>query len=171
VPLHPLLERALKPVWERRGRPSTGLILQTCHGKPAYGAAYEGWFKITLRHAGLLVPGKGIRTDQQRDRDKEPKFTIHEMRHFAVSQWIAGGVPLLEVARMAGHADATVTQNVYGHLFEEYSKAHEGVDFASNAIMPTLVETSYGTPTCQGRAKGVAQLKKPLPLIELRRDD
>jgi len=77
VPLHPLLERALKPVWERRGRPRTGLILQTCHGKPAYGVAYEGWFKMTMRHAGLLVAGNGKRTDQQRDRDKEPKFTIH----------------------------------------------------------------------------------------------
>lgn len=171
VPLHPLLERALQPVWESRGRPREGLILQTRHGKPAYGCAYEGWFKKTMCYAGLLVPGNGIRTDQQRDRDKEPKFTIHEMRHFAISQWIAAGVPILEVSKMAGHADVTTTLQIYGHLFEDYSKAHEAVEFTANTIMPTLIETSYGTPTCQGRARGVAQLKKPLPLIELQRDD
>ena len=77
VPLNLLLERALRPIWERRGRPHEGLVLQTCHGKSAYpGVAYEGWFKMTMRHAGLLVPGNGKRTEQQRDRDKEPKFTI-----------------------------------------------------------------------------------------------
>jgi integrase-like protein len=151
--------------------PVSASSCKPAHGKAVYGGAYEGWFKMTLRHAGLLVPGNGVRTDQQRDRDKEPKFTIHEMRHFAVSQWIAAGVPLLEVRRMAGHADITITLGVYRHLFEEYSKAHEGVEFTSAAIMPALLETSYGTPTCQGRAKGVAQLRKPLPVIELQRDD
>jgi integrase len=172
VPLHPLLRRALEPVWERQGRPRTGLVLQTTHGKSAYGSAYEGWFKITMRWAGLLVPGNGKRTDQHRDRDKEPKFTIHEMRHFAISQWIAAGVPILEVSRMAGHADVNITLHTYGSLFEEYSKAQEGIDFAATAIMPPLVDTTYySTPTRQGRAKGMAQLKKPNEVIDLQGHD
>jgi hypothetical protein len=85
--------------------------------------------------------------------------------------WIAADVPILEVSRMAGHADINTTLQIYGHLFEEHSKAKEGVGFAANAIMPTLQETTYlTTPTCQGRAKGVAQLEKPKPVIELQRD-
>ena len=51
---------------------------------------------------------------------------------------------------MAGHADVTTTLQIYGHLFDEYTKAHEAVEFGANAIMPTLIETSYGTPSAKG---------------------
>ena len=169
VPMHPMIRRSLECVRERQGKPRTGLVLQTYHGKPMYGSAYENWFKMTMRFAGLLLPGNGTRTDQQRDRDKEPKFTIHEMGHFAISMWIAAGVPILEVSRMAGHSTVTTTMAIYGHLYEEHSKALDGVTFAANAISsPSLTETSYYTaPTFQGRAKGIAQLEKPKKVIDL----
>ena len=118
---------------------------------------------------GCLYPAMESGQTSSADRNKEPKFTIHDMRHFAISQWIAGGVPILEVSRMAGHADINITLQTYGHLFEEYSRAQEGIDFAATAIMPPmLAETAYySAPTFQGRAKGVAQLEKPKAVIDL----
>lgn len=46
------------------------------------------------------------------------RFRFHDLRHFAVSQLIAQGANILEVARVAGHADPSITLRVYGHLME-----------------------------------------------------
>jgi len=43
----------------------------------------------------------------------------HELRHTAVSHAIASGATVKEVQAIAGHSDASVTLNVYGHLFED----------------------------------------------------
>jgi integrase len=43
-------------------------------------------------------------------------FRFHDLRHYAVSQLIAQGASILQVARVAGHADPSVTLRVYGHL-------------------------------------------------------
>ncbi len=45
-----------------------------------------------------------------------PRFRLHDLRHFAVSQLIAQGANVLELARVAGHADPSVTLGVYSHL-------------------------------------------------------
>jgi integrase len=43
-------------------------------------------------------------------------FRFHDLRHFAVSQLIAQGANVLELARVAGHADPSITLRVYSHL-------------------------------------------------------
>jgi integrase len=51
-------------------------------------------------------------------RAQVPHFRFHDLRHFAVSQLIAQGANILEVARVAGHADPSITLRVYSHLME-----------------------------------------------------
>jgi integrase len=46
-------------------------------------------------------------------------FRFHDLRHFAVSQLIAQGANILQLARVAGHADPSVTLKVYSHLMAE----------------------------------------------------
>lgn len=41
----------------------------------------------------------------------------HDLRHTAISIWIAAGVNLLEVSRRAGHTSTSFTLDRYGHLF------------------------------------------------------
>jgi integrase len=41
---------------------------------------------------------------------------IHDLRHFAVSQLIAQSADILQVARVVGHADPSITLRVYSHL-------------------------------------------------------
>ena len=47
----------------------------------------------------------------------------HDLRHTAVSLWIASGANPLEVSRRAGHTSTSFTQDRYGHLFPEADSA------------------------------------------------
>jgi integrase len=48
---------------------------------------------------------------------KLPKVTLHGLRHTHVSQLIAAGLDIVSVSRRIGHANATITLGVYGHLY------------------------------------------------------
>ena len=50
-------------------------------------------------------------------------LTFHDMRHTAVSLWVAAGASDLEVATWAGHRSAAFTESRYAHLFPEHGEA------------------------------------------------
>ena len=52
-----------------------------------------------------------------------PALTFHDMRHTAVSLWIAAGASDLEVAKWAGHRSVSFTKDRYAHLFPEHGEA------------------------------------------------
>ena len=43
---------------------------------------------------------------------------LHDLRHYAVSRLVEQGANVLLVSRVAGHAKASITLDVYAHLFE-----------------------------------------------------
>jgi integrase len=43
---------------------------------------------------------------------------LHDLRHFAATQMLAGGVPVNTVAGRLGHANPATTLNVYAHFLE-----------------------------------------------------
>ncbi len=43
----------------------------------------------------------------------------HDLRHTAVALWIAAGIGVLEVSRLAGHTSTSFTLDRYGHLFPQ----------------------------------------------------
>lgn len=46
-------------------------------------------------------------------------FRLHDLRHYCVSQLIAQGADILQIARVAGHADPSITLRVYSHLMAD----------------------------------------------------
>jgi integrase len=42
--------------------------------------------------------------------------TFHALRHTCASLLIASGLDILTISRRLGHANASITLNVYGHL-------------------------------------------------------
>jgi integrase len=50
-------------------------------------------------------------------------MTFHDMRHTAVSLWVAAGATDMEVAKWAGHKNAAFTKSRYAHLFPEHGEA------------------------------------------------
>jgi integrase len=53
------------------------------------------------------------------DRADVKRFRFHDLRHFAVSQLVAQGANILQIARIAGHADPSITLRVYSHLMTD----------------------------------------------------
>lgn len=49
----------------------------------------------------------------------ERSMRFHDLRHFAVSRLIAQGANILQLARVAGHSDPSVTLRVYAHLMND----------------------------------------------------
>ena len=45
-------------------------------------------------------------------------FRVHDLRHTAASMWIAAGADVKVVQRVLGHATATMTLDLYGHLMD-----------------------------------------------------
>ncbi|PZU92288.1 MAG: hypothetical protein DI527_10225 [Chelatococcus sp.] len=62
--------------------------------------------------ARLVASGKGEALALESD------FTIHSLRHFHASQYIATGADPLDVKVRMGHSSIQVTYDVYGHLFQ-----------------------------------------------------
>jgi len=60
-----------------------------------------------------------------------PKVTFHALRHSHASALIAAGIDVLTVSRRLGHANASITLNVYGHLIDrQEDKATAALDAA-----------------------------------------
>jgi len=93
---------------EHRGRfPSDRLVFTSPNGTQirANNLRRRAWASA-VRQAGL-----------------EPSPTFHDMRHTAVSLWIAAGATDLEVAKWAGHRSVSFTKDRYAHLFPEHGSA------------------------------------------------
>ena len=77
-----------------------GLLFTTRYGTPLDGNNLRRRFRALLGEAGVPEPG-GLR--------------FHDLRHTGVSALIAAGVPVPEVAAIAGHATPAVTNQLYAH--------------------------------------------------------
>jgi integrase len=89
------------------GSPPDGLVFADWDGSPWAPDRLSDNFANTMEAAGL------------------PHVTLHTLRHTHASQLIRSGVDILTVSRRLGHANATVTLNVYGHLITTEDKAAE----------------------------------------------
>ena len=109
VELDPALLRVLQE--HRRGQAAErlragaswvdhGLVFTTRYGTPLDGNNLRRRFRALLAEAGVPEPG-GLR--------------FHDLRHTGVSALIAAGVPVPEVAAIAGHATPAVTNQLYAH--------------------------------------------------------
>ena len=77
-----------------------GLLFTTRYGTPLDGNNIRRRFRALLGEAGVPAP-QGLR--------------FHDLRHTSVSALIAAGVPVPEVAAIAGHATPAVTNQLYAH--------------------------------------------------------
>jgi hypothetical protein len=64
-----------------------------------------------------------------------PRVSFHALRHTHASALIASGLDVVLISRRLGHANPTVTLNVYGHLFKRDDRA------AADAIEAAMTRT------------------------------
>jgi integrase len=98
VPIPPELVRILSAHIETSGTGDDGRLFRTADGGPIPNASYTDIWRLARRFG--LAPNQVASSLARRPYD---------LRHAAVSSWIAAGVPLPEVARRAGHTVQMLT--------------------------------------------------------------
>lgn len=100
TPLPNSAKQMMKQWHQQQGRPATGLVFPS----PRTG----GQLTNTAHHA----PWKRTKA-----LGKVPAaLQFYALRHHAISAMVAAGIPMLTVARLVGHKDATMIQRHYAHL-------------------------------------------------------
>lgn len=89
-----------------RGR--TGLVLTNRNGGYYANEAGPVLWNPLMKRIGLWD-----------DESDLPKFTMHALRHAAVSLFIERGLPAMNLKSMIGHSSVNTTLGVYAHLFPE----------------------------------------------------
>jgi integrase len=99
---HQLEERMQKPgLWQEQG-----LVFPSAVGTPLLGGNLNRTFKATLQRAGL------------------PKSTrFHDLRHTCATLLLGQGVSPKFVQDLLGHADISLTLNVYSHVLPDMGDA------------------------------------------------
>ena len=87
------------------------LCLATPEGEPIFKSQKGGY----LRHSNFMkrVFAPALAKAEVR------QITFHELRDTAISQAIASGADVLAISRIAGHANPSITLNVYGHILKD----------------------------------------------------
>lgn len=86
-------------------------VFATAEGRPLYYRNVTRDFTTAADRAGL-------------NRKGVPKLTTHDLRHTAISRWIASGLDAVEVARQAGDTVEVVTKT-YMHEFDRAKRKDE----------------------------------------------
>lgn len=75
------------------------LVFPNTIGRPIDARSFQRrWWMKLVRKAGL------------------PYIRFHDLRHTAATLLLARGVPVKAVSEMLGHANASITLNLYGHV-------------------------------------------------------
>jgi integrase len=115
VDLHPdlvaLLKRDKAAAFERGLAGAADFVFCTSEGSPLY-------YRNVLRDLGTAADRAGLN-----DGDV-PRLSTHDLRHTAISRWIAAGLDEATVARMAGDT-VEVIHSTYLHEFERARRAEE----------------------------------------------
>ena len=117
-------------------------ILRRCLEIRSLEHAVEGWSDTCF----LFVDdwhkraGQGVHPSRVRLRLGEllaqaglRKVNVHDLRHAAATQMLANGVPVKVVSERLGHANTSITLNLYGHTIP-------GQDAAAAATVAAAID-------------------------------
>jgi integrase len=96
------------------------------------------------------------------NEDGRPKLHWHSLRHTAAALWIGSQAEAEYVSRQLGHANSTITRNVYGHVFDrtmQAARVRDAQDAAlgNNWVTPGGNQWENEPP---GEAAKMAQLRE-----------
>ena len=67
-----------------------------------------------------------------------PPIRFHDLRHTAASILLNQGIPIITVSRRLGHARASITLDVYGHLI--WTSQNEVAELIDDLLSPIAVQ-------------------------------
>jgi integrase len=123
----------LKPTKTQRSVRKVGMPAQLVEALQAYASEQDCWreqngskWEGGAGHVFTLNTGKWLRADYVTREFRAfvtkaglPALNFHGLRHTAASLLIAGGVDIVAVSGLLGHARASTTLDIYAHLMED----------------------------------------------------
>jgi len=100
--------------WAAQAGSSADSSSRRCSGRRSPTATSGRRFRWLLKLAGL------------------PPIRPHDLRHGAASLWFALGVPAKTVSKLLGHANVSITLDLYTHVSEELER--EAADQMNNVL-------------------------------------
>ena len=107
-----LLKKHKAKAFEKGHAASTDFVFCTSTGQPHY------FRNVATRGLDKAANTAGL------NREGVPKLTSHDLRHTAISRWIAAGLDVVEVARQSGDTKEVI-RNTYAAEFHRASRAAE----------------------------------------------
>ncbi len=94
--------------------------------------------------------------------ESEGRVTFHSFRHGYASAWIAAGGDIVELSRVLGHANPSITASTYSHEFERSSRSAERRDRIDSIFGNTLATPadSKAQQTASGVEAKVVDLQR-----------
>lgn len=116
VKLNPTIKGIMETWWQQQGRPDSGLVFPSSRidGAMDKKAHVKPWRRVK-RLGGVA-----------------PDLDFYALRHHFISSLVRAGMPLLAVARLAGHKSVAMIEAHYGHLCE--AQAAEALDIVAATI-------------------------------------
>ena len=103
IALPAFVVRELRELMESEAATPDGLVFHSPEGGPIRGSLFRRRFWAPAIKAADLEP-----------------LRVHDLRHTAVSLWIAQGANPKQVAVRAGHSSVSVVLDRYGHLYPQH---------------------------------------------------
>ena len=103
IALPAFVVRELRELMESEAATPEGLVFHSPEGGPIRGSLFRRRFWAPAIKAADLGP-----------------LRVHDLRHTAVSLWIAQGANPKQVAVRAGHSSVSVVLDRYGHLYPQH---------------------------------------------------
>jgi integrase len=148
VPMNPILRQALIEQFEYWRRPTEGYVLRGTRGGPILPHNVQQAFRAVMRGAGLTKPG-GKQHPTLNPDGVLSIFTLHALRHFAVSAWLGSGMRIQDVQRHIGHKSIKTTIDTYGHWLKGDEHSREAIAKIANLFpgLPVAQIPTAASPT------------------------
>ena len=130
IPMSPPVWSLLNEWREKQGGAPTGfVILRLSH--PLSPKVLSKWF-WELMHDMKMVDDEG-----------RTRYSLHTLRHCAVSLLLKDGLPMMHVKRTIGHNSFKTTMDVYGHLLPGDDSARRSIDNIAGRFDPITPQLQH----------------------------
>jgi hypothetical protein len=113
------------PIPEFISKDLKALVLSTSKSSPIFTSPEGGYLRHGNFRKRIFLPAV--------EKAGLKKFTFHELRDTAISQAISTGANILVISAIAGHANTSITLNIYGHQINgTMSQFKQAIDLFTN---------------------------------------
>ena len=99
--LHHIREEQLRKAAQQKNYEDTGYVLTDQRGRPRHPNTVTWDFRVFVLAHGL------------------PPITVHGLRHTFASLANSAHIPLVDIGKVLGHKDVSITGRVYTHIFDQ----------------------------------------------------